>query len=270
MNTPREADLERGIPISPRPHHLRVREKWPMTDPSHNRGMVSRRSALVAGILGLTAFSGWGHLYVGRLDRLVAAIAAVGVLTLALGLAGAYSFFPAVVAATVAWIGLLPFTVLDPVWIALRSDGFTPKWYNRWWGYLATPAAMAVLLAIVSTIRGSVFGLDLITMRSAAMAPLIQEGEVVSTDRRAFERRSPAPGDIVVVRNAIDGRNLLRQVQSIAGRSITIGTPAGESQEISLGDLRGLVTFVLFSRDIERLGTVASGADGERGRHDLR
>jgi hypothetical protein len=148
------------------------------------------------------------------------------------------------------------FLIIDPIWIAGTTKPSESRRYKRWYVYAAWPVIVITVGAGLQAARRPLLGFDIFRMQSSAMAPAVLEGDFVAVDTRAFLRRAPAAGDIVLVTSPDSNKARLRQVIEVSDNQVTVGTRAGEAQVVSRGDIGGRLTCIFYSRDLNRIGAL--------------
>ena len=199
---------------------------------------------------------GWGHIYVGRLGRLLTAFFTLLLVAVGLSLIGVASTLEGVYVLFVASAMFWLFMLLDPVWVAATAKELEAKPYNRWYVYAVWPLVVVAVAVGLKAVRDPLLGFDIFWMRSEAMAPAIQKGEFVAVDTKAFVQRAPVAGDIVLVRDRESDIAVLRQVVAVSDRHVTIESSAGEAQLVIRADVRGRLTCIFYSPDHKRIGAL--------------
>lgn len=214
-----------------------------------------QHSVLLAAVLSLLVF-GLGHIYVGRLRRLLMAFLALLLVAGILSVVGIIStpggMWTLLVSIAVFWL----FLIIDPIWIAGTTRPSESRRYKRWYVYAAWPFIVITAGAGLQAARRPLLGLDIVRMQSSAMTPAVLEGDFVAVDTRAFSRRAPAAGDIVLVTSPGSNKALLRQIIEVSDNQVTIGTRTGGAQVVSRSDIGGRLTCIFYSRDLNRIGAL--------------
>jgi signal peptidase I len=173
----------------------------------------------IAALLNLVSWVGVGYLYVRRPGRaLVVAILQLALLIAAWHGLGGWLARPWVIfAAVAAVVLLLVVPAIDAARLAKQTTS-DPRWYNRWWIYLAA--------VVASTAAAYPFDYNM-SVRSfytpaSSMEPTLRIGDRFLVDLRAFERGAPERGDVVIFR--------LPRDPSILYMKRIIGLPGDEVQ----------------------------------------
>jgi signal peptidase I len=163
---------------------------------------------------------GVGYLYVGRPGRaLIAATNAILLLAILWHGLNGWLAKPWVLLALVGLSVLLALAfAVDATLIARRSNAFAPRWYNRWWIYAALIVVAHAGASFVDTKRS----VQSFHIPGGSMAPTLRVGDHIIVDKRAFDNRDPARGDLVVFK-------LPRNPQIIYTKRI-VGLPGDEVQ----------------------------------------
>jgi signal peptidase I len=156
----------------------------------------SRRRPLVAVLLSLIV-PGAGHLYAGRVVKglvLWLAGSALTWLALVLGVASTFTGMALLlVAAFGYWIGLAVSAALDA-----RRSGSIRLGRGRW---VAVAGLLAVQVALGALPIRSWLPVRSFRIPSGSMEPAVQVGDHLIADMRAWHRRDPQRGDLVIFRH---------------------------------------------------------------------
>lgn len=152
----------------------------------------------VAALLNLLSWFGVGYLYVRHPGRALI-VAAVNIVVLAALWHGLNGFF-AVPWTMIATIGIgtvlaIAFAV-DAARLAKHANAFPARWYNHWWAYVALLVG-GFAFALAFDVQYSVHSFYI---SSASMEPTLRVGDRIFLDKRAYDRRDPARGDVVIFR----------------------------------------------------------------------
>lgn len=173
-----------------------------------------------AALFNLLSWLGVGYLYVRHPGRALIATALNILLLAALwhGLDGLFAVPAIMIALMVIWTLLAIVFAVDGARLAKHANASPARWYNRWWVYLALIAgglALALVVDIKDSIRSFV-------IPAASMEPTLRVGERFFVDMRAYERRGPARGDVVIF--------LLPRDRSVTYVKRVVGLPGDEVQ----------------------------------------
>lgn len=150
-----------------------------------------------AALLNLFGGFGVGYLYARQPRRALVAAAAYVLMIIALwhGLGG-WLAEPWVLSAVMALCAMLViFCALDGA-LAARRTSANPSWYNRWWIYLVIIIAGGVAYSSALGFKRSVRTFNVL---GGSMEPTLSVGDYVVADMRAFDRRPPERGDVVIL-----------------------------------------------------------------------
>jgi hypothetical protein len=226
-----------------------------------NSEVEVRRSPLIAAALNIVLF-GAGHLYLGCAARFLWPAGAVLVIFFGLGAAGLLSTFVGMAIYLALLAALWLFAVGDAIFTGYRIKAYIPKWYSRWYVYLAWPLVYVVLFPVMNSIREPLLGYSAFRIANQAMSPALELRDVVLVDTRAFRTRLPAIGEIVVIRKPDTGRSYIRRVSArptedaiaVAPDQPTAVSSDTQLQSVPLAEVVGRVSYVMYSRDSSRIG----------------
>jgi len=173
---------------------------------------------------------------------------------------GAFPTFFGMAFYVLTLFGVVAYSFVDPAVQAKRDASFEPRWYNRWYVYLGWIVLVIMVLNVPRLIRESVLGFSAFRVPSAAMHPAIAPKDIILVDTRAYRSRSPGVKEVVVVHSPTNGLMYVRRVSKLDGRTLSLvadsPTPsAGDSlSSVSVSDVLGKVTYVMYSHDFDRIG----------------
>jgi signal peptidase I len=220
---------------------------------------VRRRSPWLAGASNVL-FPGLGHLYIGRAQRfLIPLVFIVGIYS-GLGLLNLLpTFLGFVVALLLIW-GLGIFSVVDVFILARRAGGSRSKWYSRWYAYVSWIFLLLVVAVVWPQTRSNLLGYETFRVPGVAMEPTIRAGDYILVNTRAYRLAGPEFGDVVVFTDASNGSQYIRRIAhrrpgdqfEVGADNSSMATPIGA---VPRSAILGKVTYVAYSRDLERTGT---------------
>lgn len=193
------------------------------TEPAERTG-VRRPRPLIAVLLSLLVV-GLGHVYSGRTRKGIV-LWGIGFAAGALALAtGAFATFGGMVATVALVLAYRLFTAVDAALAARRAEPFVPRPYARWYGIagillvcsLLVPLLLPALVPLLLPARR----FAAFKVPSGTMDPTLQVGDLMIADMRAWERREPQRGDLVLHRTA-DGHMMIRRVIALPGERIEL------------------------------------------------
>ncbi|HJT98512.1 MAG TPA: signal peptidase I [Rhodanobacteraceae bacterium] len=111
-------------------------------------------------------------------------------------------------------------------WIIARGQTriYEPRWYNRWYGYLALFAALALPLQYAFMNKERVFGFGTYRVPSASMLPTIAPGDFIVVDTRPQTIAALHANDVVIVTSAAHpGQTFARRIVGMPGQHVLVG-----------------------------------------------
>ncbi len=182
-----------------------------------------RRSAIVALLLSLFGM-GAGYLYLGRPKRALALIGwtlasiAVGFHGLGGWLASPLGFATYLMLAFAVLLAM----VIDTIFLARRSHGFVPRWFNRVAIYVL-PVIVWIGFSFLTQIPA--LGLQrtakTFIVPSGSMEPNLVPGDRFVADMNAYRRGTPRLGDVAIVRHA-SGNVFIARIIGLPGERIAL------------------------------------------------
>ncbi|GAA1424049.1 signal peptidase I [Agrococcus citreus] len=82
--------------------------------------------------------------------------------------------------------------------------------------------AVAVLLGVAAVLGLRLWVVEPLTVASDSMAPTVAQGSTVLVGRWQQAAGSPDAGQLVVLRDPVDGRSMLKRVVAVAGQTLAI------------------------------------------------
>ena len=109
--------------------------------------------------------------------------------------------------------------VVDAMLIARRSDEFALRWYNLWWIYVAVIVIAQTGASFVDLKRS----VQTFYTPSASMVPTLLVGDYFIVDKRAYDSRDPARGDLAVFKLPRDTEKLfIKRVVGLPGDEVQV------------------------------------------------
>jgi len=120
--------------------------------------------------------------------------------------------------------------------------------------------------------RTDVLGYDIGYVATDSMAPSVLGGDYVLADTKYYRQHAPTVGDIVIARPVSKEDEYVRRVRVVNNNSVWVsadtlqglgGTSANflNNTELPLSNLKGRATYVVFSKDLKRIGTKLTEQD---------
>jgi signal peptidase I len=218
---------------------------------------------------------GLGHFYVGHAARFFIAVLVFIFVTSALAFTDCLSSFAGFIAYGLTVCLLIAFVFIDPLLIARKNPSLSQRWYMKWQVYALYTVVVFALFSffqyymIKKDLRSELLGYGLFQIPSNLMEPAIQMGDYVLSDTKYYRQHAPAISDIVVVHSVHSGNDYVRRIYAITDDkfSVTADKYSGTNivndnslynARVSQSDIKGLVTYVAFSKDLKRIGTKVS------------
>lgn len=163
--------------------------------------MIKKRSPLLAGVLSVLAL-GLGHMYCGEIRRGFVLLVGTYLLVLVGGFFGVFSTFIGffLMLAFIFFAHL--FCIVDSVKIAMKSGGFTLKFYNRSYFYFIAAVVILLCSNALLSMRSSILGYETYKIPAESMSPTLQAGDSIIVDTRTSNFKV---GDVVVYRSVEGG-----------------------------------------------------------------
>jgi len=167
--------------------------------------------------------------YVGRLGTGLVVYSAVYGLIAFMGWTGLIQSVAGYYVSIVLVLALALISILVPFAIAksVRSN-FTPRWYNRWYGYLLALCIVAIPSVLITPERGRFFGFESFRIPSGAMMPTLEVGDYLIVDSRPRTVTKINRGDVFVFRYPNpehnprkEGLNYIKRVIGLPGDEVT-------------------------------------------------
>lgn len=149
---------------------------------------------LLAIVSGPVAFA-----YVGRLAAgLLLALASFGILLVA-GRTGALQSPGGYFSTLAVLLAILVVSIVVP-WLGARSQRqfFAPRWYNRWYCYVALGLSASLMSGYALANRERLFEFSTYRVPSGSMEPTINNGDFILVDARPGVLATLRDGDLVV------------------------------------------------------------------------
>jgi hypothetical protein len=142
--------------------------------------------------------------------------------------------------------------------LVLCQGEIARQWYRRWYIYPLWAFAFFGVLAVWTETRERFLGYNVLIMRSEAMAPTIENGDIIFVDAWAFAKRQPQVHDVVAGKDVQIQQQFLRRVTAVDSsgvslRSDNITSPAAQSR-VDLAQISGRARYVLWSSAPGRIG----------------
>jgi signal peptidase I len=120
---------------------------------------------------------------------------------------------------------LLLVVIVDSMAVVDKSWEIVPRWYSRWYWYVAMSVVVLGSYQLVASYRSVLLGFDIRMISSPAMAPTVHPFDFILVDTRAYENSDPAAGDLVIIRYAPEaGQVRFRRVIATAGQTVSMAT----------------------------------------------
>jgi signal peptidase I len=187
--------------------------------PANNRPRKPWRALIVAFLFGPVAFA-----YAGVPLAGIAVVALqVGIAALA-GRSGAVHSLAGFAVVLICLLGSSLFAIVAPYFLARsRARIYAPRWFNRWYVYLAYFLLTFPLLSYAFLNKETFFGFATYRVPSGSMLPTIGSGDMILADTRASVAANPRVGDIVVHRSTLHPDQLyVRRVVARPGQHVVI------------------------------------------------
>jgi signal peptidase I len=115
--------------------------------------------------------------------------------------------------------------IVDSMAVVDKSRELLPRWYSRWYWYVAVAVVVLGSYQLVMTYRSVLLGFDVRMISSPAMAPTVHPYDFILFDTRSYENSDPAAGDLVIIRYPPEqGQVRFRRVIATAGQTIAMAT----------------------------------------------
>jgi signal peptidase I len=142
----------------------------------------------------------------------------IGFAAVALALAaGAFTTFAGMVTVVALVFAYLLFSAVDAALAARRAEPFVPRPYARWYGI----AGLLVLCSLPSLLSLPASRVRAFKVPSGSMEPTLLIGDSMIADMKAWERREPERGDLVLHRSP-EGRMMIRRVIALPGERVEL------------------------------------------------
>ncbi|HEY8347290.1 MAG TPA: signal peptidase I [Symbiobacteriaceae bacterium] len=100
------------------------------------------------------------------------------------------------------------------------TTGVTPRATRRRHPLVEWAETLAVALLVALLIRG--FVVQVYLVEGESMEPTLHSNERLLVNKLVYRFRDPLPGEIVVLRNPVQGRDLIKRVVAVAGETVEV------------------------------------------------
>lgn len=128
--------------------------------------------------------------------------------------------------ATSALVCVVALVGIFAPWLIARGQTrlYEPRWYNRWYGYLALIVVLALPLQYAFMNRERVFGFGTYRVPSGSMLPTIAPGDFIVVDTRPQTIAALRAGDVVIATAAAHpGQTFARRIVGMPGQHVLVG-----------------------------------------------
>ncbi len=140
-------------------------------------------------------------------------------------------------------------SIIHPTIVAYKLDELAARSYNRGWVYLLWIVSSGLIGSYVAENRASFFGFEPFRIPAGAMAPTVQQNDLIMADTWYFNHATPKIDELIIFDIPDDpGTKYLKRVVGLPGDTIEIrddvlirnGQPIAE-EYIQLGESAGRV-----------------------------
>jgi len=215
---------------------------------------------------------GGGHLYVGRIRRFVIALLLLSPVIAILAHTDLLATFAGFAIGGLSVVSFSMFALIDPYLLARRTPFPIKRWYMTPSVYVLYALGMAILLLIVNrpsvstTFRSEVLGYDLYSIGSSSMSPTLMPTDRLLIDTRYYQNHAPMVGELVLARSPDNSTTFVRRIRVVTDSDVWVAPDHLRrtqleppdlllTTQIPISNIRGRATYILFSRDLKRIGT---------------